>query len=162
MTNKFDCKHSEYIKTDNDNLVLIRVNKPTQYQDYFAIRNEVFVKEMHIPYEEEFIESEEEKSFSYLISLNDIYIGTIRYMVHDESIQIGRFTIKKEYRHQGHGINAVKALGNYLVNSYSDKIIYLNSMEYIASLYEKAGFERIGDIFLEVEIPHIKMIFKKK
>ncbi len=37
------------------------------------------------------------------------------------------------------------------------KRIVVEAQAYVASLYEKAGFKKFGDEFLENDIPHVKM-----
>jgi ElaA protein len=55
-----------------------------------------------------------------------------------------------------------KALVLFILNQLKDeKTIYLNAQESVISFYSKLGFEKVGDIFIEAEIPHQKMIYNK-
>jgi predicted GNAT family N-acyltransferase len=40
-----------------------------------------------------------------------------------------------------------------------EKMIYLNAQKPVIDFYAKLGFDARGDIFLEAEIPHQKMVF---
>ena len=72
----------------------------------------------------------------------------------NDQIKIGRVAILKDFRHQG---LAQKMLNE--VESYFGSGSYvLEAQLYVVSLYEKVGYEKIGDIFLDAGIEHIKMV----
>lgn len=70
---------------------------------------------------------------------------------------IGRLAVIADWR----GKNIGKAMLDELVlyaQSIGLKQVYLNSQEQAIVFYEKCGFICDGEIFYEVNIPHIKMI----
>ena len=111
------------------------------------------------------------KKFSEL-SLDDLYkiiqlridvfgdvIGYIRILdkgVSYKEIAIGRVIIKESYRKYklGHqlmqdGIDYIRSLG--------ETEIRISAQEHLRKFYERLGFEKVGEMYLEDDIPHIQM-----
>ena len=45
----------------------------------------------------------------------------------------------------------------FITEHLKGKSIVLSAQQYIVPLYEKLGFEKISEPYMEVSIPHIKM-----
>ncbi len=127
----------------------------------FEIRRDVFIVEQNVPAEEEYDEYEEE-SIHLLAKIDQKPCGTCRWRFTKEGVKLERFAVAQDGRNQGVGSSLVEACLNSITNheKYSGQPPYLNAQLTAMPLYSKFGFEPVGDVFLECEIEHIKMIKK--
>lgn len=146
-----------YLKVDQNGLCLKPVTTPIDEWCMLDIRQKVFKDEQGVPYEEDEIYEEEISAVSYLITLNEKPIGTIRYRKTDEGFKIERFAILKEHRGHGYGKLAFQYFVEMIAAKYNPCKIYFHSQYYIKDLYARLGFIEEGEIFEEAGIKHIKM-----
>ena len=120
-----------------------------------SIRRKVFVEEMNIPENIE-IDKHDESAKHILAYIENKPIGTARWRKTSHGLKLERFAVLKEYRSRGAG----KALTKYIIKKINkEKMIFLNSQYSAIGFYEKLGFKKIGNIFIEVDIPHQKMFY---
>ena len=146
-----------YLKVNQNGLCLKPVVSPIDEWQMLDVRQRVFKEEQGVPYDEDEIYEEEISAVSYLITLNEKPIGTIRYRQTDEGFKIERFAILKKYRGNGYGKEAFNFFVEMIAAKYNPCKIYFHSQYYIKDLYLKLGFLKEGDIFEEAGIKHIKM-----
>ncbi len=125
--------------------------------DAASLRQEVFTLEQGFK-EEEDIDSYDPISTHLLCYLDDVLIGTLRF--YEESIgvfHLGRFVIKKEYRHLGLGSRCIQEALAYIKGLGGKKVR-------LGAQYDKTGFyARNGFIleskktFLDGGYPHLWM-----
>lgn len=126
------------------------------------IRHKVFVDEQNVPEEEEF-DGLDTISTQVLICNDDLELGTCRIRKTENGIKLERFAILKEYRGENAGMYLLNEVLKYLQENFADEsLIYLHAQEQVVNFYKKVGFETVGALFYECEIPHFKMILKKK
>ena len=124
----------------------------------FEIRNKVFVEEQKVDREEEY-DSNEDNSTHFLLLKSENPIGTARWRFTDKGIKLERFAILKEHRNGG--------AGTFLVNEVlkdvlpHKKYIYLNAQVSAINVYARAGFVAEGELFVEANIDHYKMVYMK-
>jgi predicted GNAT family N-acyltransferase len=118
-----------------------------------GLREKVFIIEQGVPRELEW-DGEDERSHHF-IALNEAgqALGCARLL---PSGQIGRMAVLAEHRQHGIGmrllveaIEAAKRLGFARV--------MLHAQTHATTFYRKAGFEPVGEIFMEAGIPHQEM-----
>ena len=73
-----------------------------------------------------------------------------------ENISFGRILVIKEYRKHGIGQLLMEQALKHFVKC--NKVIVLSAQSYLINFYEKYNFEKVGNEYLEDNIPHIKMI----
>ena len=123
------------------------------------IREIVFIVEQEVEEEEEFDEFED-SSFHFLLELDGEAVGTARWRRIGEKIKLERFAILKEHRNKGLGDFLVKeVIQDVLAERKNEEIIYLHAQLKAMPLYSRCGFEQVGDLFLECNIKHYKMIY---
>ena len=122
-----------------------------------SIRDVVFVQEQQVDEEDEFDEFEEECEH-FLLTLNNKAIGTARWRVFGDKVKLERFAVLKEYRGKKYGDELLKAV----IESarIENKTMYLHAQLKAIPFYERQGFKKVGDLFVECEIEHYKMIRK--
>ena len=146
-----------YLKVNQKGLCLKPVISPIDEWSMLDIRHKVFKVEQNVTYEEDEIYEEEVTATSYLITINEKPIGTIRYRKDEEGYKIERFAILKEYRGSGYGKEVFKYFTDMLGAKFNPCKVYFHSQYYIKDLYNKLGFIEEGESFMEAGIKHIKM-----
>lgn len=123
-----------------------------------VIRDKVFVQEQNVAEEEEFDEFEDE-SLHYLLYVDNKAIGTARWRHIGNKVKLERFAVLKEYRGKGYGDFLVKTV---LIDALKEgKTIYLHAQLKAIPLYERSGFKKVGDLFMECDIEHYKMVIDR-
>ena len=116
------------------------------------IRKSVFVEEQGVP--EEIEVDGRDGSCTHVLALKGVRpVGTAR-MQRDG--HIGRVSVLKEYRGKGIGRKLLEAMIEQ-AGCRGLEEVYLNSQVQAASFYEKTDFQKTGTVFLEANMPHIKM-----
>lgn len=137
---------------------VIPVKDPIDLEEIFRIRELVFVIEQEVDAAEEY--DEFEQTATHFKALFDGKpVGTARWRFTDKGIKMERFAVLKPYRGKGVGQALVAAVLNDIQNNPDsrDKICYLHAQVTAMGLYEKFGFKKDGDLFMECNISHYKM-----
>ncbi|MFC2107673.1 GNAT family N-acetyltransferase [Bacteroidota bacterium] len=139
---------------------MIRIEKfkkpthPELARQAFQVRNIVFVEEQMVDPALEYDEFEDIATH-YLLYYNDIPVVTARWRKTDKGIKLERFATLKEYRFKKLG-DAI--LGKILSDVKEfDLPVYLHSQLKAVSFYERRGFVKEGEIFVEADIEHYMM-----
>ncbi len=124
----------------------------------FKIRNLVFVLEQNVNESDEYDEFEE-YSAHFLARLEGSPVGTARWRFTPKGVKLERFAVLKEARGKGVGQALVSAvLADIDSNTASvGKTKYLHAQLTAIPLYEKFGFQKVGEMFEECAIQHFKM-----
>ena len=146
-----------YHQINSNGLCLKPVVSPEDAIKMLDIRHKVFVDGQNIKYEDEFVENEEKEAKSFLITLNENAIGTIRYRIVNDEYKIERFAILNEYRGKGYGKEAFNFFAELIAARNNPCTITFNAQEYLIDFYEGLGSETEGEIFEEAGIKHIRM-----
>jgi predicted GNAT family N-acyltransferase len=120
----------------------------------FEIRRKVFVEEQNVPAEEEFDQFEDESNH-FLALKNNIPVGTARWRYTDTGIKLERFAVLKEFRNQNVGGKILSAILDDV--KPHEKRVYLHAQVPAIAFYQKFGFIKKGEMFLECDIEHYKM-----
>ncbi len=136
--------------------------KITNYQDELEtiknIRVCVFQEEQGVNPALEF-DGYDDDCVHFLAYLDDQAVGTtrIRYIAEDTA-KIERLAVLSPARGQGVGTALMKEAIAFIEEQEKYKKIVVHAQVYVKKLYEKLGFQPIGDRFTEGEILHIKMV----
>jgi len=124
----------------------------------FEIRKKVFVEEQNTDAEEEF-DSLDEEAIHYLVIFKGISAATGRRRITTEGHKLERFAVLKKFR----GNRLAVALMNEMLKDVlpDEKKVYLYAQAYAEKFYEKFGFKREGEMFIEANIEHYKMGYMK-
>ncbi len=120
-----------------------------------SIRGEVFILEQNISKDVEMDDKLINATY-ILATIQDEPVGTARWRYTEYGIKLERFAVLKNHRGMGIG----KALVRFILESLKrEKNIYLNAQESVIKFYEKLGFICYGELFIEAEIHHQKMVY---
>lgn len=137
-----------------------QVHSQSDINRCFEIRRKVFIEEQKVPESEEFDEYESICNH-YLIFHKKEVIGTARTRKTSNGYKLERIAIIKAERKKGLGAKLVKNLLTRIKKNASSKI-YLSAQVQAIGFYEKLGFLRKGETYLDANIEHIKMEYAKK
>lgn len=134
----------------------------TNYQNKLeAIKNirvNVFQKEQGVDPALEF-DGYDDHCLHFLAYLEEEPVGTTRIRYLDESTaKIERLAVLSHARSQGIGTALMKQAIALISKQEKYEKIVIHAQVYIQALYEKLGFQPVGDRFIEGEILHIKMV----
>lgn len=123
------------------------------------IRSEVFQVEQGIAKELEF-DGLDEIATHLLAYLENQPVGTARIrQIDNKTAKIERLSVFPLARRKGIGKKLMaKAIEFATRQNYH--IVVVNAQKYIKNFYQELGFEQVGNIFIEANIPHIKMTKK--
>ena len=121
------------------------------------IRYKVFVIGQNCP---EHIEWEfEQESTHFIVFDNEEAVATARHRKTKNGYKLERFAVLERKRGNGYGHIILKAILEDL--SIFNGNIYMHAQLDVIPFYEKMGFEKEGDIFIEANIMHYKMTLKR-
>jgi len=125
-----------------------------------SIRIRVFVEEQNVPREEEF-DAVDLACFHVLAYDEEGRAwGTGRLYadaVERDLAHIGRMAVLKDARGRGCGAAIMETLVREATARGFSRIV-LSSQTHAVGFYERFGFKSFGEIYMDVGIPHIKMI----
>lgn len=126
------------------------------------IRDKVFSVEKGVPKEIEVDKFDclNESCSHFLISYQNKDAGTIRCLhISNDIAKIQRFCFLKEYRGLGFGKSVIEYIENYY-KKQGFATIEMDAKYEVCGFYEKCGYKKVSDIFIEANIKHIKMMKK--
>lgn len=139
-------------------ITVAKVESEDGLKTVFNIRELVFVKEQKVSPEEEYDEFEEISSH-FLARVDGVPAGTARWRPTAKGIKLERFAVLMPMRGMGVGQALVKGVLEDIADQkdHVAPLLYLHAQLPAVPLYEKFGFKKEGDIFMECGIAHFSM-----
>ena len=136
------------------------VETEAELEGAINVRMRVFVVEQQIPAEEELDDADATATHAIALSQGRV-VGTGRMLVSEEdesgTCRIGRMAVDREWRRHGVGGKILECLeGEARVQGMASCL--LHAQEYVKDFYAGHGYRERGDVFLEVDIPHVEMV----
>ncbi|MEQ7680576.1 GNAT family N-acetyltransferase [Bacillus ayatagriensis] len=139
--------------------IIVKTEK--QLNDAFFVRKEVFVKEQHVPEEEE-IDQFEDTSEHIVIYDGGQPVGAGRWRLKDGHGKLERICVMKSHRSLGVGAIIMQVLEKAAAAKGAGSFI-LHAQTQAVPFYEKQGYRvTSGEEFLDAGIPHLEMIKEYK
>jgi ElaA protein len=127
------------------------------------VRYEVFVCNQKITCENDF-DYKDKECYHLIVSYKDNVVGYSRILQSGLSYKdpsIGRVLVLKEYRKNNIGQLMMEKAVDFIVNELKEEEITISAQHYVKSLYENVGFKVVSEPYIEAEIKHVKMKYKK-
>ena len=128
-------------------------NWDEQSGDAKPIRYEVFVVEQKVPLDMEWDEMDARCVHAVAYDAEGQAVGTGRLLPNGH---LGRMAVRRAVRGHGIGARMLEALVD-AARARGDREVMLNAQAQAEPFYERFGFRREGEIFMEAGIPHIHM-----
>lgn len=143
---------------------LKRFNELTAEELYKILksRNEVFVVEQNCIYQD--CDNKDYEAYHLFCEEDGEVIAYLRILnkrVSYDEVSIGRVLVKEGYR--GTGLSRdmmIKAL-NFIEEDLKEVEVRISAQVYIKKFYENVGFKIVSEEYLEDDIPHVQMLYKK-
>ena len=137
-----------------------QLSKEKLYQ-IIRLRLEVFVLEQNCIYQD--LDNKDQKAI-HLVGEEEgkviAYTRLFKKGDYFENASIGRVIVKKESRKKDYGKIIMQKSIEELKNEYNEENIEISAQKYLTKFYDDLGFKKIGEEYLEDNIPHIKMVLK--
>jgi predicted GNAT family N-acyltransferase len=126
----------------------------------FTIREKVFVQGQGVPADDEYDQHDRQATTRHYLALVDGQpAGAARWRPTDNGVKLERFAVLDEFRNQGVGQALVQAvLADVHAEAPDAAQVYLHAQLRAIPLYERTGFQKVGDMFEECDIQHYKMV----
>ena len=125
------------------------------------LRLEVFVLEQNCIYQD--LDNKDQKAI-HLVGEEDgkliAYTRLFKKGDYFKNASIGRVIVKKESRKKDYGKTIMQKSIEELKNEHNEENIEISAQKYLIKFYLDLGFKKIGEEYLEDNIPHIKMLLK--
>jgi predicted GNAT family N-acyltransferase len=132
-----------------------RVRGDDEMSAVLEIRHDVFCDEQGVPEHEELDGRDREATHLVAVSGDEV-LATCRLLFVGPTVQFSRLAVRPEARR--HGIaRALLSLADEETRAAGARRLVLHAQTYARALYEAAGYEPRGRIFMEAGIEHIAM-----
>ena len=118
-----------------------------------SVREAVFIQEQGVPPHLEWDGQDETSHHVLALSTNGDAIGCGRITPDGK---IGRMAVLPAWRGQRVGSTMLEALLEY-AHSHDYQVLELNAQIEAVKLYHRFNFTKVGEEFMDADIPHIKM-----
>lgn len=126
------------------------------YWEALLLRDGLLRAPLGLDYSEEDVAAEATDVHVVAIEKGEI-VGTLLLRGREPGfVQMRQVAVAQKKHGRGIGKDLVK-FAEALVWAECGDEIFLHSRESVVGFYEKLGYERVGDVFVEVGIPHLKM-----
>lgn len=136
---------------------------PFELYDILQLREEVFQLEQTCLYKD--IDDKDKYCHHLLLYKNEILVAYCRLVPtqisYHDYVSIGRVVSKQTHRKTGYG----RLLMDYAMQQmdilFPQQSIKISAQQYLQKFYESYGFVKVGEWYMEDDIPHISMVFTK-
>lgn len=116
------------------------------------LRDVVFVVGQKITEVSE-IDGEDPRCHHAMLYDGEQLVGTARIFSGEEPAIVGRVAVHTERQGEGLGTVLMRKVQRFLGSRHSE----LHAQAHLESWYSRLGWERVGDEFIEANIPHVMM-----
>jgi predicted GNAT family N-acyltransferase len=135
---------------------IVRVKTDEQMEMVYDIRREVFIREQGVPEEIE-MDGQDGEAIHVFATVDGIPAGCGRLMLGNGEAKIGRVAVRKEMRRSGIGDGICRLLMAIAEDNGAARV-NISAQLTAVGFYEKLGFAKEGDVFMEAGIEHVRMV----
>lgn len=131
----------------------------TELYDMLRLRSEVFVVEQNCVYQD--IDNKDQIALHVLGYIDDELVAYSRlFRKHDyfSRASIGRVIVAQKYRDKQYGHALIRFSIETIAKLFEETTIEISAQKHLENFYSHHGFIPIGEMYLEDNIPHIRML----
>jgi ElaA protein len=131
--------------------------------ELLRLRNEVFVVEQNCAYQD--LDDKDQEALHLMGFVGDqlaAYVRILKPGVSYKEAAIGRVVVSPLHRRKALGIELMKRAIEDCCNKFNTGVIVISAQKYLEKFYTDLGFVTESDVYLEDDIPHIKMRWIKQ
>jgi ElaA protein len=134
----------------------------TELYAVMKLRQEIFVLEQNCPYvDADGKDLQSVHVMGYEKKKLLAYARVVPPGVSYKTPSIGRVVVDQKYRGKKYGYVLMEKCIKDVLKRYKTDSITISAQLYLKKFYTNTGFNAVGDVYPEDNIPHIKMIYKK-
>lgn len=136
--------------------------KSEEMYEIFKIRNEVFVVEQQCIYQD--CDNKDRNAYHLFALKNGRVAAYLRILdkgISYDEISIGRVIVGREYRGKGLAKEMMLKAIEFIESNLNETTIRISAQQYLLNFYKSLGFDQVSDVYLEDNIPHVEMLYKK-
>ena len=127
------------------------------YKEACRLRDDILRKPLGMSLYDQNLEDEKDHIHIIGKSSNDEVLAYLQFrLLDDNTAKMQQVAVRKKNQANGIGRRLVNHSEQFIKN-IGVKFIVLHAREPVIGFYEKLGYQKIGEKFLEVTIPHYKM-----
>lgn len=137
--------------------------KTEELYEILKIRSTVFVIEQQCIYQD--VDDRDKRAYHLFAMENGKVVTYLRILgkgISYSEVSIGRVLIDNNYRGRGLARELMLKAIDFIENDLKEEIIRISAQEYLINFYRSLGFKIVSDVYLEDDIPHIEMLYKKE
>jgi predicted GNAT family N-acyltransferase len=132
-----------------------RARGESEMASVLELRHEVFCEEQGVPEREE-LDGRDRESMHLVAVADDEVLATCRLLFVGPTVQFSRLAVRMDARRNGIA-TALLELADAEARAGGARRLVLHAQTYARALYDRAGYEPRGRIFMEAGIEHIAM-----
>ena len=125
----------------------------TELYEILKIRSQIFIVELKMNCLE--IDGMDYSALHFILEEDGKILAYLRAFKEEKSLKIGR--VLSACHNKGYGTNLMQKTMLYARQNLGLEKIILDSQKQAVKFYQKLGFKRVSDEFLEEGVPHFKM-----
>lgn len=130
--------------------------------DILRVRSEVFVVEQTCVY----LDCDgKDKSAYHVFAYEDgevaAYTRILNRGVSYDEVSIGRVLVNEKHRGKKYGYEIMKKTMEFISENMKESEIRISAQKYLLNFYISLGFEAVSEVYLEDDIEHLEMFYKK-
>ena len=122
-----------------------------------ALRRTVFIEEQGVPEADE-VDELDDQAIHILAMQDGVPIGSARLLTQGDTGKVGRVCVLQSARGTGLGAALMQAAVAEFRTMPGIKRVKLGAQLHALSFYERLGFTRYGDVFMDAGIEHRDMV----
>ncbi|WP_432661913.1 GNAT family N-acetyltransferase [Wukongibacter baidiensis] len=137
--------------------------KLEELYEILKIRNTVFVIEQECIYQD--VDDKDKEAYHLFAMEDDKVVAYLRILgrgISYNEASIGRVLIDNNYRGKGLARELMLKAISFVESDLNEDTIRISAQEYLINFYGSLGFKAVSDMYLEDDIPHVEMLYKKK
>jgi ElaA protein len=133
-----------------------------EFHNILQLRINVFVVEQNCPYPE--LDGKDCKAMHFFAVADENPLQIIAYTRlfqpgdYYQNAAIGRVVVHPDFRHKNIGDELILKSIQQIEKHFKTTKIKIGAQTYLKNFYEKHGFKKVGEDYIEDGIPHIYMI----
>ncbi|APD06042.1 UPF0039 protein [Flavobacteriaceae bacterium UJ101] len=134
-----------------------------EFHDMIQLRETVFVVEQNCPYLD--VDGKDEQSYHLFLYRQNHMVAYSRLIPrgisYNNGLSIGRVVVSPDFRGQQLARDMMKLAIQQTLELFKEDTIIISAQTYLLNFYTSLGFQSTGKEYLEDNLPHIKMIYKR-
>ena len=129
--------------------------------DLLQLRQQVFVVEQKCIYQD--ADGVDKNCLHLLGYVNKKIVGYARIIpagITFKTPSIGRVVVDEKFRRKGYAYKIMNKSIRVVIQKFGAKKITISAQVYLKEFYKKIGFKTMGSVYLDCDLPHLKMIKK--